>query len=251
MPDVPKDIAHANAALADALAELYAAFAIYPAPRKLHVSPLRNAASILRDLKSAPLKLLRAVAIGPFATYAMTTVGDVADYKHFLPRIIHLGIVGGQGEPGLEATAIAEKLDDGDWLGWRKQERSAIVKAYEAAWARLRFFHPEDRDAEDWLTGMAMLGIEIITKLNVWSDDDAPASMAQFAQFIARMHDLNNPEEFPMEIAPDIRQAMLDFICGGKAAAALRRAVASADPSDVWLFKDAEKAVALLRRSMK
>src|SRR5437870_2848184 len=110
MPDVPKDITAANAALADALAELYATFAIYSAPRRLHASPLRNAANILRDLRSAPLKSLPPVAIGPFAMYSMTTVGDVGDYKHFLPRIIHLGIIGGQGEPALEATAIAAKL---------------------------------------------------------------------------------------------------------------------------------------------
>jgi hypothetical protein len=249
MPDVPRDIASANAALADALAGLYAAFAIYPAPRKLHASRLRDAANILKDLKSTPLKSLPAVAVGPFAMYSMTTVGDVEDYKHFLPRIIHLGIIGSHGEPGLEASAIAAKLEYGGWSSWRDEERSAIVKAYEAAWARLRFFHPDDRDAEDWLTGMAMLGIEVVTRLNVWSDDDVPASMAQFAQFIARMRDLNNPEEFSVELAAGVRRAMVDFICGGRAAAALRRAASRAAASDLWLFKDAEKAIAFLRQA--
>ena len=39
------------------------------------------------QLTSAPLKELTGEEIGPYSGYAITTVGDADDYRHFLPRI--------------------------------------------------------------------------------------------------------------------------------------------------------------------
>ncbi len=70
--------------------DCYDAFAPYPPPRSLHA--LRDPVAILATLTSAPLRELTGEQIGPYAGWAMTTVGDVTDYKHFLPRILEQAV---------------------------------------------------------------------------------------------------------------------------------------------------------------
>ena len=85
--------------LTKALTALYAAFAGYPAPATMDTSPLHDPNEILGQLASAPLAELTASALSPDASRAMSIVGDMADYKHFLPRIIHLAITTMVGRP--------------------------------------------------------------------------------------------------------------------------------------------------------
>ncbi|MBL0374380.1 hypothetical protein JJB09_20410 [Rhizobium sp. KVB221] len=249
MNEIPRDVVTANAYLADALADLYAVFSAYPVPTQLHASPLRDTAKILAHLISAPLKELSANALGRFASHAITTVGDVDDYKHFLPRIIHLAVVGAEGEPGLDPTLIAEKLLYANWPGWPEAERVTIIAVVEAAWARLRFFHPDERDAEDWLCATALLGLSVVPKLTVWLDDQAPGSAAQFAQFVARMRDLREPEDFWSGVPEGVRQSIIVFLCDPDVETRLRGAGVAAANSDIWLFEEALKAILHLKHT--
>lgn len=63
----------------------YEVFGTHPTPRSLNASPIRDAKAILQTLTSKPLRELSGEAIGPYSGYALTTVGNANDYKHFLP----------------------------------------------------------------------------------------------------------------------------------------------------------------------
>src|SRR4051812_29988453 len=119
-------------ALQSAIEQGYAAFGREPRPTSLEASPLRDADAILRTLTSAPLRDLKDKDIGPYSSWAITTVGTPGDYRHFLPRILELA-VSNPSWPGAEPAVIAGKLKAGGWEGWPADQREAISATFEAA----------------------------------------------------------------------------------------------------------------------
>lgn len=243
MNDQAELVVRANRDLSEALAALYAAFAGYPPPEDLEASPLRDAEAILAHLRSAPLKQLSAASLGRYASCALTNVGDVAEYKHFLPRIVHLAVVGGEGEPGLDACCIASKLNYGVWLGWPDRERFAIVRAFSAAWARLRFFHPDERDAEEWLCASAILGLDVVPKLAAWLKDTSVESMLQLADFIIGTGALYVPDGYWESVPPEIRSEIVGWLRGDDVLKGLRDMETKVPEGDRWRFDLARHAI--------
>jgi hypothetical protein len=236
MTDQAELITRRNRELSEALAALYAAFAGYATPSKLDAPPLRDGEAILADLRSAPLHALSAAALGPYASFALTTVGDVAEYKHFLPRIVHLSVSVSHGQPGLDATLIASKLIYVRWHDWPDRERDAIIQVFEAAWARLHLMHPDKSDAGDWLCAMAMLNLENLPKLNLWLADTLPSSMVQFVQFVISTADLVDPSDFWEKVSPEIRAEIIDWLGREEVSLWLLEKEEEVPERDRWLF---------------
>jgi len=168
--------------LHDLIDRCYAAFASYPPPRVLDASPARDAAAILATLTSAPLRELTAEQLGPYGGWAMTTVGDVTEYKHFLPRILELAI---DAEPwlGLDPPIIAGKLNYGGWPGWPAEERSPVSALFAAAWKHGLEQHPDELDPDVWLCGIAIIGGDLDAALAAWLASPSPNATLQLAEF--------------------------------------------------------------------
>ncbi|WP_299272132.1 hypothetical protein [uncultured Psychroserpens sp.] len=84
----------------------------------------------IKMLLSKPIKSLDKDDIYHFMTSAMTTFGDVEDYKHFLPRILELVIFSADVR---EDFLTFEKLDYAKWEGWEAKEIKAIKSVLECA----------------------------------------------------------------------------------------------------------------------
>jgi hypothetical protein len=234
--------------LREALIAVYAAFSAYERPTSMHASSLRDADAIRAELCSAPLNRLSPEAIVPYANWAMTTVGDIEDYKHFLPRIIHLAATGGNGQPGLDPRLIASKLEYANWRSWSFDEQKVLERMFEAAWARARLQHPDDVDAEDWLCGSAMLGNEMEAGLAEWIADATPNSMAQLAHFLMAGEGVARGTGSWEDVRLDTRKQIVDWLCSDAVEAALIDAVDKVAESDLWRFDSAEAAVSLLKQ---
>lgn len=172
-----------NVALERALNRCYEVFSVYPRPTVLHASPLRDAAQILKDLTSAPLRELSGEMVGPYAGYALTTVGDVVDYKHFLPRILEQAVY----EPvwmGTEPAIIANRLEMAEWLGWPRSEQEAIREVFAEAWRQSVDEHPDDADAIDWLYGIAVGDMNLAEAIQVWDKARSANSVLQLSSFM-------------------------------------------------------------------
>lgn len=156
-------------ALLSSLEQCYTIFAHYPFPADLYSSPLRDAESIKRQLRSRPLRQLDGEELGPYASWAMTTVGDDRDYRHFLPRILELAVVTNSYH-GVEPQQIANKLIYASWTKWPQSEQDAVSSLFVAAFLDCLAKHPEDsmHSAEDWLCGVAILGLPIGPLLQAW-----------------------------------------------------------------------------------
>lgn len=77
------------------LDDTYKVFARYRRPLVLHASPLRDAEKLLKRLTSKSLRSLKVANVQEYASAALTTVGSVENYKHFLPRLLDLAVESG------------------------------------------------------------------------------------------------------------------------------------------------------------
>ncbi|CAN5712051.1 hypothetical protein BH09MYX1_BH09MYX1_02400 [soil metagenome] len=109
-----------------ALSELYRVFARYPLS-KIAGCPCCVTNGDRDALDVVALRELSGKQLGTFAWKAMTTFGDVDDYRHFLPRICELAVQP-QSELGFDVELIGRKLSYGGWREWPEEESAAILR---------------------------------------------------------------------------------------------------------------------------
>jgi hypothetical protein len=170
------------AELQEAIDNCYAVFAFYRPPRRLEAPPYRDPAAILDTLSSAPLRNLTADQLGPYAFWAMTTVGDVDDYRHFLPRILELAI-SDNSHPGIDPPAIAGKLRYAGCPTWPDKERAAVQAIFAKAWHYGLKQHPDDYDPQRWLNGIALIDGDLDAALAAWLSSPSSNATLQLAEF--------------------------------------------------------------------
>lgn len=198
--------------LEEGLRSLYPAFQDYPFPQSLDASPLRDAEKILSGLKTVPLRELSAEVLGPYAASAMTTVGSADEFKHFLPRILHLAVIR-PGSYGLEPPAIASKLALSDWKQWPVAEQTMVANTVYVVWAFKRLQDPDfDPSAWDWILAMARLDLQFESCLSLWIRQPTPNAFLQLAR--ADLKGLYRGNGFWEGVATEKRRLVLDWVIG-------------------------------------
>lgn len=92
-----------------------------------------------------------------YASAALTTVGSVEDYKHFLPHLLFLAVESGLIEPEI----IALKLGYADWRAWPKDEQQTLEELFLQACVNAFKQHTDDDVAARWLTSLAILDMDL------------------------------------------------------------------------------------------
>jgi hypothetical protein len=169
------------AALRHAVDVAYDAFASVPRPKYMDASPYRDGDAILRELTSVPLRQLPEKVIGPYAGWAITTVGSGSDYAHFLPRILELAAFQNCWM-GSEPAVIADRLKRAHWERWTAARRQAIIAVFRRAFhASLESYIGGTPD--EWLCGLAGLGQPIAVFLRAWERSTFAWAAEQLAGF--------------------------------------------------------------------
>ncbi len=151
-----------------ALDAAYDVFARHPRPMAFKAPSYRKPQALLAKLTSAPLRALPGEVIGPYAGWAMTTVGDDVDYRHFLPRILELTVAGDCHHIGVEPEELARKIAYGGFQKWPRDERAAVIDVFSAA-ARQAIGEALDQATpEPWLIGLGELGESVSPLLQAW-----------------------------------------------------------------------------------
>ncbi|CAM5497638.1 hypothetical protein MAUB1S_08325 [Mycolicibacterium aubagnense] len=227
-----------------ALDRCYEVFAFYPRPRALGASPLRDQ-DLLKLLVSSPLRQLGDEQIGPYAAYALTTVGGADDYRYFLPRILELA-TGTQGWPGLDPSLIGEKLKRARWLDWPVDEQTAIRHVFEEAWRRALGRHSDEENAEDWFCGMAGLDFGVAAALETLDGSRGGNSALQLAAIIqGSVFELKASKSgFWGNVSDDNRAVIRTWLLD-RGAEKLYRALDSVSEADLW---HVEQALQVLER---
>jgi hypothetical protein len=168
-----------------ALDAVYAAFSGYPRAQSLEAAPTRNPKRVLAQLSSRSLAELTSDDINGYMGWAMTTIGDVNDYKHFLPRILELAVQGpARVHVGGDPESLARKIAYGEFTDWSAEERIAILAAFDASWRQALRTPLEEEEAEDWLRGLIVLGEPIQARLASWLEASAPLAGLHLADAV-------------------------------------------------------------------
>lgn len=163
---------------------LYDAFSTYPGNPQMEGSPLyTDLDNWNRQLYSKPLKQLTAEDLSLYIGKAMTTWGDLNDFKHFLPRIMELTAV---YDAPLSIGTIFHKLEYANWCTWSELEKKAIQEFMIALWNDL--LKQSSKEAErifaEYFSSLACYYPDIDELLKLWDSDIGLASTKHLANFI-------------------------------------------------------------------
>jgi hypothetical protein len=147
-------------ALHAAIDGLYATFASYPLKRVIVGCPHCVSRADSDTLHVRALDALTPDDVRYYATKAMTTFGDVEDFKHFLPRLLELlarevEAEGAEEDLGFNEEILGGKLALAGYAGWPAVEREAVERFLDALWGALLARFPTHLDAETFLCFLA------------------------------------------------------------------------------------------------
>lgn len=121
--------------LSRAVEALYDRFEAYPLRDPIDACPHCQLDAAERQLHSRPLRELTWADLRAYCPKAITSFGDVSDFKHFLPRILELYVTDHRGAPSCLFVMFG-KLDQAEWMNWPTEESSA-VRALVEIWKRV------------------------------------------------------------------------------------------------------------------
>lgn len=114
-----------------AIEELYKTFGKYPFKSTMEGCPCCVSDKDKSTLHSKRLRELEDDDISRYTFKAITTWGDVNDFKHYLPRIFELAA---KRKLLVDTFVILGKLDYGNWSEWESDEKNSIKKFLKAWW---------------------------------------------------------------------------------------------------------------------
>lgn len=137
---------------------LYTAFADVPKPRHIDGCPCCIEKKNIGVLLSAPLRELTPDDLSAYAASAFLTVGTVADYFYFLPRILEISIREPDWWPDIEVTGRA--IAAAEPGSWSCSQRSTLLGFLHAVidWI---VESGEHWLLDEWLCAIARMGINI------------------------------------------------------------------------------------------
>lgn len=160
----------------DTIEQLYRAFAKNPRPRHIDGCPCCIDKKEISVLLVKSLRAITPEELTSYASSAFLTVGEVADYLYFLPRILEITATEPSWWPDPEVTGRAIRSANPDT--WTGAQRSALNKYLEAVIVSIiesRDYHPLD----GWMCAIARMGFDVMPYLRMIAKSPA-AVLAYF-----------------------------------------------------------------------
>lgn len=176
---------------------LYRTFARYPLRACIEGCPHCRLEDAEARLHTAPLRALSPDDLAAFASKAMTTFGDVDDFRHFLPRLAELATF----RTGWELPQLCRKLVYAHWESWAEPERAAI-EAWLQALERVVATDGSDIaiDPRDVVDASAVLGRNLEPLIARWIASPSPAAIDMLAEIVVDVAaSANHSSPHPMQ----------------------------------------------------
>jgi hypothetical protein len=158
---------------------LYKVFYKYPFKSKISGCPCCVSDSDRLTLHSKQLRDLQEDDISRYAFKAISTWGDIDDFKHYLPRIFELLST---TDFIVDTFVILGKLDYANWTDWEQEEQDAIIDFLYSWWT-------DFASNKDYFDREVLIEINKLTKdlpklLDLWSIDIEKNSFKCFVDFL-------------------------------------------------------------------
>jgi hypothetical protein len=176
-------------ALAVATEKLYSVFSRYPLKPHIDGCPCCVHEEDQALIRSLPLRQLTAEDLGRYAYKALFTWGDVDDFRHFLPRLLEL-VAGYPPFGWIDAEPLLGRLAYADWREWPQREQTAIESFLWLRWNVGLTLDTSEFEADGWLCGVALAGVETSRYIDAWRTSTAPTTLGHIAEFLRWNSDL-------------------------------------------------------------
>lgn len=198
--------------LKTAITNLYTTFSQYPFRPEIDGCPCCVTAQDQRKLSAKALNLMESEDISHYSFKAMTTWGDVKDFKYFLPRLLELIATTGLAY-GHEV--VLGKLEYAKWNDWEETEKDAI-RAFLLAWWTESLTNKETWGLLQIKDLYPFFG-DVAPFLERWSIDIHDHSFRNLIHFIeCNYHDLIERKSHFKEFAPASINKLLSWIVAKK-----------------------------------
>jgi hypothetical protein len=121
--------------LREAIDNLYTVFGRYDRPDRFDACICCMDDPEKAIMLSTPLADLTADNLRSYTSSLFHTVGGVADFRHFLPRILEICTTSDFIDPDIEI--ILKKLSFADWLNWPQPDQTAVTAVIDAKFDEL------------------------------------------------------------------------------------------------------------------
>jgi hypothetical protein len=162
----------------DTIEQLYRAFAKVQRPRHIDGCPCCIDKKEIHVLLTKGLRAITPQELAPYASSAFLTVGEVADYLYFLPRILEITATDPSWWPYPEVTGRAIRSANPE--SWTNAQRSALNQYLEAAIGSAIESGDYSR-LDDWMCAIARMGFDVVPYLTQIAKSPA-AILAYFEQ---------------------------------------------------------------------
>ncbi len=177
--------------LSESIQDLYEVFDRYPVRRNMPHCECCVTSEDIDLICSKPLRELAAADLGKYAEKAITTWGDVEDWKHFLPRLMELIATEGLVHWANPETVFS-RFREGKWEGWDPVERHAVGFYFVSLWrfvlSRYRVIPlmetPLAVTANDYLCAIAQATDDLSPYLRMWRADRSITALRHLADFV-------------------------------------------------------------------
>jgi hypothetical protein len=199
--------------LKEAIASLYKVFEPYALRPHVHgcthcVSDSDNAC-----LHERPLRELTADQLEKFAYKALSTWGDINDFRHFLPRLMECLANQEHTIGAIDAEIVLGKLTYGEWLSWPESEKLAIRRYFSAVLKGSIFAFHEDADAPwVWICAIGRAEDDLSAYFREWESIGTFGTNPLAYLFIREGNNLLAKNKLPNAFWSDRREQMMQVI---------------------------------------
>lgn len=168
-----------NKSLKNSIENLYSVFSKYEIWSFIEGCPCCVSDRDKEKIHSKELRELEEEDLSRYAFKAMTTWGNVDDFKHFLPRILELCI---DHDLGIQPFGIFGKLKYGKWEIWNYVEKEAVITFLLEWWKY--FLENRTFFDDDLFFGIYNATGEMEKLLDCWKVDIAQNGFMIYVDFI-------------------------------------------------------------------
>lgn len=174
-----------NQELVEAIGRLYDVFQRYPLEPGFdeRCFALGEGKAIARRLEEVPLRGAPLKDVAIYAFKATLTMGNLTDFKHFLPRLLELSAW--NAEWYFYTTNVYEKLHNFGWETWQEDERETIKTFVGALWSSMLAVYPWLAGVEEVLEPLCAANFDLTGLLTEWEQRKNVEAVLHLADVVA------------------------------------------------------------------
>lgn len=170
--------------LKNSIDQLYATFEKYRSNSNMEGSPVYGDLEEWNtELFAKPLRELTEDDLSRFTGKAISTWGEVNDYKHFLPRIFELTA---ELRTPYEIWIAFDKLTLAEWTCWPENEQKVIHEFMIALWENILNDDSEKArwEFQDYFSSIAHFHPNFTELLDIWKKSESKAAIKHLSTLL-------------------------------------------------------------------